>query len=753
MKASKKSNNKLIEQGPLTITWLQTTVPPLLIAACTFIIYFPSLHYDFQFDDIANIPQQFNIRHNTFSDLFFHNTRWISYWLNALYYKIGRFDPFAYRVGNVVLHITNATLIFFILLYGLSHLKRLSFFKTNAFAIALLTSLLFALHPVQTQTVSYVIQGQLEGLATLFILSMCVCLLMLARAKTLLPKIGLTFSLCILAALSCGTKEIAIIAPILLIVFDWFFLTQGDAQALKSRLLLHSAITLIMVSIYLWLLKPAFFAEIFGFQKIAVNNIGNIITHDPKTTITPYVFFISQFKVILHYLWIFIWPLGISVEYDWLVAKNLFAFDCIAPLLILLAIGALLLYLLKKDWANIAVFPLFWFFLCILPRASIIPSTELLADYKTYTASFGWLLLLAAAIIKLSLLAYQRLNLAQFFLITHRQGTIVALLLALPLGWFTIERNKVWHSGLAFWGNILQNAPGKARAYNNYGAALSQHQKFKEAIPYFQKAIDLDPNYPDPYNNIAIAYGVIGSSDHALQALKTCIKINPYYPEGYNNLALFLICNKEYTQAEHALHKALKLRPYYGKAYINLGRIYLEQNKIEKAWVYFKKACMQADLDTEDGFSLYAKTSLALNKFDDAISGFKKTLEFNPKNPDTLFNLGNAYYLHGQQDAAIVIYKQLVIIEPHQMRGWFNLAEAYFSRKETTKALDCFLKAASQKKDLPQLYLRIARCYEQLNQPLQARKELIDLLKLPQLPEKIKITATQTLAQLERESN
>src|SRR5205823_4482593 len=120
---------------------------------------------------------------------------------------------------------------------------------------------------------------------------------------------------------------------------------------------------------------------------------------NPKDTITPWIFFISQFKVILHYLVMFLWPFNISVEYDWVLAKGFFAFDCLVPLTILLAIAAALFYRLRKNSADLLSFALLWFFVSIAPRSSIIPSPELLVDYKTYTASFGWLLFLAIVVV------------------------------------------------------------------------------------------------------------------------------------------------------------------------------------------------------------------------------------------------------------------------------------------------------------------------------------------------------------------
>src|SRR5437867_11803794 len=85
------------EQAKATLLSRWYLISPILLCAITALFYYPSLHYSFQFDDIANITKHFNIRHHSFWSLFFHSSRWISYWLNAIHYQIGKFDPFSYR--------------------------------------------------------------------------------------------------------------------------------------------------------------------------------------------------------------------------------------------------------------------------------------------------------------------------------------------------------------------------------------------------------------------------------------------------------------------------------------------------------------------------------------------------------------------------------------------------------------------------------------------------------------------------------
>lgn len=723
-------------------SWYYFFVPPCILSILTILVYYPSLHYDFQFDDIANIIKHYDIRHYSFRNLFFSGSRWISYWLNSIHYKIGRFDPFSYRVGNVLIHTTNGLLIFFVLAYALSKLKKQSFFSRNAIPIAMLTSLLFLLHPVQTQTISYVIQGQLEGMAMLFILSMALCFLLANHTHSRALKYLLTACFFCLAAFSCGTKEIAIISPLLIGIIDWFFVAQGDWKSLRSRLWFYAIFVTITTGIYLYFLKPKFFTDILGLKLVAKNNIGNVITHEPSAKITPFLFFISQFKVILHYLGIFIWPFNMSVEYDWVLTKSILAPDCLFPLLALIGLGFLIIKLLQQDIVHPLAFSAFWFFACIAPRSSIIPSPELLVDYKTYAASLGMYFFLAIVILKIAHIFSKFIPRKVDTHIFPFGNYLALLLLVAPLWFITTQRNTVWRSGLDFWGNILKNAPGKARAYNNYGVELSQQQKkFKESIPYFKQAIAMDSNYPDPHNNIAVSYAQIGETDLAIDALKTGLQINPYYPEGYNNLAAFFLQKKDYDHAEKTLLTAIRLRPTYGKAYFNLGRVYLEMGEKEKSLNAFKKACTQADLDNDFGFAAYGRACLMMQCYDEAIIAFKKVIALNPQYPDITFNLANAHFLSKNYEHAIQLYKQILASHPEDSRVWFNLGETHYARNEYQIALDCFSKIKNIMPQLPQVGIKIAMCHEKLGDRKNAAEAIKTVLTLKTLPEKIKETA------------
>lgn len=750
-KFSKKGNSmKKMRKGavaskPEIHHLLYSYIPPFILSLIGYLFYKSSLHYGFQFDDLANITKLYSIRNSTFSQLFFQGPRWISYWLNTLHYQIGKFNPFSYRLFNVMSHTTTSIIIFYLFYSALLGLKKRSFFSENAFLIAICSAVLFLLHPVQTQTVSYVIQGQLEGLAGFFIVSITLCFYFAYHAHQNFLQKGLLFLVFVLGAFSCGTKEIAIMSPFLLFVFDWFFVAQGDIQSIKNRKLFYCLYSIMIFSIYLYFLKPKFFIDVLGLKIEARNNIGNVLTENPTDKILPLHYFISQFKVILHYLFIFIWPFNISVEYDWKLVKSFFSLDCFVPFLLLCGVFGILLRTLQQQSAHVGTFGLIWFFVSIAPRSSFIPSSELLTDYKTYTGSIGITFMLAVGIVKLGTLLFDYVRGKNLFLVRREFDVLFLFIFLLPLGYFTHERNKVWSSGKNFWANIIANAPGKARAYNNYGVALSEEGFYKESIPYYQKAIEMDNRYPDPLNNIAVAYSFIGNLDKAIEALRRSIIIAPMYPEAYNNLASFLISKKEYDQAEKSLHYALQLRPYYGKAYFNLGKIHLFRDDLEKAYECFKSACTRADLDNETGFQLYGQISMKLQKYADAAFAYNKLVELKPTK-ENLFNSAQAFFLNNNFDQCIMAYKKLLNISPNEQNAWYNLGETYIRVNNPQQALSAFQKAKSLGNSVPNLPLRLAYCHKLLNNIVESEKILNDVLQQPSIPEQFKLVARNELA-------
>jgi tetratricopeptide (TPR) repeat protein len=752
-KTSEKPPTRItVDQVRPKISFWHKIIPPTILGAITTAFYYPSLKYPFQFDDLANITKKFDIRFSDPLSNWWRNRRWIGEWLNRFNFDIGRFEPYYYRLTNLAMHILTGVLVFFLILEGCSRLKKNSFFSRHAFSIAFTTSALFMLHPVQTQAVSYVIQARLEGLATLFVVATLLLILKAFQSKNLILRYVLATLAIGVGFISCGTKEIAIVSPFLAILLDWFFLAEQEWTSFRSRIWFHAIFSFVIFATFVHYLSPKFISDIAKLKMTTANNRGNVLTQHAHDSIKPLAFLISEFKVILHYLWIFVWPFGISVEYDWKLSESFFAPDSFFPFLILAVLCALAIYSLVKNRYAFFGFGLLWFFVAIAPRSTIIPSPELICDYKTYLSSIGWLFILSTCLVTTMLYIMKAIKSIPTWIHEPVPQAAIAMLLIFPLGYGTMNRNTVWSSSVAFWDDIVKKAPLKARGHNNLGVALSEENKFEEAIPHYLEAIRLDRYYSDPWSNLAVAYSVKNQLDKAISALRQAIKIFPNYPEAYNNLGTLMIRKKKYDAAEKILKMAIKIRPYYGKAFYNLGRLYIDKGEMEKAWESFKKAT-EGDLDTQAGFYTFGQISLKLKKFDWAAKAFEAALQRGgnapgPQQTKMIFNLANSYYMCKQYNKAEKFFDYLLKITPNDHRALYNFGETLYSNKKYERACKMFERVVNPPFNLVQANLRYANCLEKLKRFDEAKNALQKMASCTKLPNNLRETARQEIGRI-----
>jgi protein O-mannosyl-transferase len=820
IKKEKVNNNKLQKNQPKDVAptysiW-EKLLPPAVLSILTIIFYYPSLHNPFQFDDIAHITKKFHIRHYQ-SWRWSHvlSPRWFADWLNKVNYKIGKFDPFSYRVVDLIIHILAGVVLFYLILTICTHIKKSKFVRNNALLISSLTTALFLLHPVQTQLVSYVIQSRLEGLATLFILTTLLFFVKIVQSKNIISKIIFTILMAAFALLSSSTKEIVVVVPFLAIALDWFLLSEQSWKTFKNRFWIYIIFAITIFGSFIYFKSWAWIKKIFSFNSAVLNNRGNILTKKHTDLITPGTYFISEFKVILHYLLIFIWPINMSVEYDWKLVDGFFAPDAFFPFLILSAIVIFIIRNIVKKQYPFLTFGLVWFLIAIAPRSSIIPSAELICDYKTYLSSVGWLFAIAIgithiinyiadffknhdlksifnksfiAIFSLIIIFYTTIasiliwkmpqsmqafgvffflvpatfayflyfmikNQKQPQLYAQTNKILFSIMFLLPIGYGALERNKVFETNEAYWDDIVKKAPLKARGHNNLGVAKAEAHKWDEAIRCYKEAIRLDSiAYPDPWSNLAVAYSTKNQIDMAIMALKKAIQIFPHYPEAYNNLGAFYLQKKDLAGAEHCFNLALKLRPYYGKAFMNLGRLYLEKKENDKAYESFVKAT-KGDLDNEMGFRALGEACIKIQKFPEAIEAFNKAISMGARQTQTYFNLANAYFMTGGYQNAAKIYGQLAQSDQKNPLYLYNLGETLFRLGNTMGALEAFNKSKSLPNSLAQTHFRIVNCLEKLGKLADAKKYLNSIINIKNAPEWFATTAQNELKRIETLSN
>lgn len=693
---------------------------PFLLSFLTFLCYYPSLAYGFIFDDLPTIVEYFHIR--TFNPIgqLFSNSRWVSRLLNQFTYRYWQTNPVAYRVIDLFIHISIGVMIFFVVLKTFSTLTKNNWLKKNVYWIATLASAFFLLHPAQTQTATYITQMRLEGLVVFFTFGVLLSFIYAVKTHHQTYRIILYLLSFVIAAFGVGTKEGYVVLPALLALFDWFFLAEGDWNVFKKRLPIHAFYVFIVFALlaYFGIFKIHYISTVATTP--LANNRGNILTSSAKEKITLPLYFISQFKIILHYMSIFLWPSKIAFDYGMRLSRSLFDFDVFAPLLALLLMIGGALFLLKKKSTHVVSFCLAWFLITIAPRASIFPSTELVCDYKTYLSSFGALLLLALACV------YLVQKLIEALAIQKQEACKLAVtcLLIIGSGLATKTRNLVWSSELLFWEDAVKKAP-KARGYNNLGTSLLQKGRRAEAIEAFNTAIKLDDFYAEPHINLGVVLHRTGNKNEAFAHYKRAVEIGEMHPELFLNFGLLHTDLKNFTAAEICFKTALQIKPYYTKAYTALGQLYQFQNKYEEAKNCFEKA-LQGNNPGREELYLYATVQNQLGNHDQAIAYFEK-VDKNYQN--TAFLLGCCYYEKRNYVQAVENFGIACKNRPQDTALCYNYAQALINIRCFDQALPYFEKCRDdQTVEYPYAPLHIAKCLLEIGKKNEAQSELQKLV-------------------------
>lgn len=708
------------------ISYLYWFLPPVLLSLFTFLVYWPTLRYAFVFDDFPTIIEYIHAR--TFSpwNVFFRCSRWLSRILNQYTFSRWQDNPFAYRIFDVILHIVIGVMIFAFVAKLLSNVKKNVFLQQYAYPLAILVSGLFLLHPVQTQTATYITQMRLEGLVVFFVFAVLLSYLYATRATSIAAKwvlYGLTF---VLAAFATGTKEIIITLPVLVVLVDWFFIAEGDWQDFKTRLWVHGGLTFIVV----WFLSHYGAAQVKNIVAAATtpvhNNRGNTITAQPTEFITTGVFFISQFKVILHYLGIFFWPFGLCFDYGYKLARGFWEFDVIVPLITLCTLIGGSVYLFIKNQTNIVSFAFAWFFLTMLPRTSIFPGTELICDYKTYIASFGVLFLIAVGLLHAAIFLFNAAKRLYGYNFAFVHYALAVTLFIGMLGGATKMRNDVWCTEESFWKDVIDKNPQDARAWNNYAVALNIKGDEPNAIKSFEQAITVDGLYAEPHINLATIYHMHGARDKAYAHYTRALEIGEAHPELFNNLGMFHREEGGLAQAEHCFREAVTIRPSFSRAWKNLGDLYMQTNKVAQAEDCYNHA-LQGDAVDDELVYIHSVANCALGRPDKALANLEQLAAKNYR--DAAFYLGSAYFGMRRYADACKHLKVMYEKQPNVNAYAYNYALALLNVGRSAEALPLFDQCRKNEQEHPYAGLHYGRCLFETGKKEEAKKQLTALLR------------------------
>jgi tetratricopeptide (TPR) repeat protein len=585
---------------------------PILVFLLTFFAYSNTFYGEFQFDDDVAILFKEQIRNpskffqiNPFHSLT-HGGRPVTDFTFALNYYFGGINVLGYHIFNFIIHILNGVLVYYFVLLTMQSSRLSISYHGRAQFIALLTSGIFLLHPIQTEAISYISQ-RYESLASLFYLLSLVAYikarLMQQSAISyqqsaphpslpleggglgkgwMLPATRYTlYALSVVSGiLALGSKEIAITLPVVILVYDFYFLFTphpsplpqtplspplmggvGEGEGLKGMPYLRRAA---VPGIFILLSMIAGIFILIGFS-------GGIDAGFSVKAFTPWEYLMTQFRVITKYIGLLFLPVNQNLDYDFRVSRSLFEADTFLSLIFLLAliITAILLF---KRW-RVGSFFILWFFIILSPTSSIIPIVDLIFEHRVYLASTGIFVVVSDVLSRLILsknppippllknppippllknppippllknppippllkggeggllTPNSKLHATRYTLYATRYPLfLVVIILLFILSGATFQRNKVWQTKLSLWEDAARKSPMKSRVHNNLGNCYMLLGRHFDAIEEYKKAIALDKNNVEAYYNLGINLEKIGLLNQAVYYYDIFYKIAP----------------------------------------------------------------------------------------------------------------------------------------------------------------------------------------------------------------------------------
>jgi protein O-mannosyl-transferase len=579
----RKTNRKCFINALLT----RESLLLLLLAVCTFLLYSRSIKGPFVFDDIVNIQENPQIR---LTDLTLYEMvnagfkspcphRPVANMSFALNYYFNRYDTAGYHFINILMHILTGLILFYLIKVTLELLnaQNLKFhFKTNIppdtdkaetynitnlsistsarpfssgsnelLFLSFFATFIWLVHPIQTQTVSYIVQ-RMNGMAAMFYI---LSLLLYIKARLSNPKSKklVLFSGCIISgALSLGSKEIAATLPFFIFLYEWYFFQSLSFKWLKQN------------SVYLICLLSAGIFVLFFY--LGGHPIERILSSYRYRDFTLYQRVLTEYRVVMYYISLIIFPhpTRLNLLHDFTLSYSFM--DPPTTLLSIIAIiGAVAAAIWVAKRERLLSFCILWFIGNLVIESSII-NLEIIFEHRLYLPSMFVVLLFVTVVYR--------------FAGSKRIGGILLLAVAITFSVWTYQRNMVWGNDLILWKDCIKKSPNKPRQYYNLGVVLARNGNLDGAIKQYRTALKFKPDYIAVYYNLGNAYALKGDAEYAIYNYRKALQLEPDLFKSYYNIAKILFNQGKIGEAIQNYQKALTINNKAPQTLYNLSWIY-----------------------------------------------------------------------------------------------------------------------------------------------------------------------------------
>ncbi len=657
--------------GRKGVRHLLLILPILLVIG----IYQASVHGPFILDDVSNIAENEHIMLRELSlqglwDAGFKSVcsrRPLANISFALNYYFHGFDVSGYHLVNILIHLVSGILLYLFLTATIDIIRRRSGEavlpgESGSFVAAFLAAAVWMVHPLHTESVSYIVQ-RMASMSGMFYI-MCILMYVWGRStRKPVLKWGLYAGCIASGAMSAASKEIAATLPFFILLYEWYFFRNLDREWIKRVMRVTIPVIGIAAVIFLVFYGSRFVDYVLSGYAYREFTLGQRV--------------LTEFRVVIHYisLLIFPHPSRLNLDYDFFISHSLFN-----PATTLFSAGAIVFLIASAVWVarrdRLLSFAILWFFGNLVIESTVF-GLELVFEHRTYLPS-----MLIIPVIVFSVLRYIR-----------PQWAALALLCAsiAVLSFWTYERNELWADDELLWQDCVRKSPGKPRAYNNYGHALARKGRHEEAISEYFKALDFqEKRYAiEAHGNLGISYLKLGMPDEAIKHLSVVQEMSPndaksryYLGEAYEKKGM-------YEQAAEHYQHALEVNPRMLAAHYRLAEVLGEQGLFHKAAGQYRKV-IHADPGNPVHYLRLGNLLGRAGMYRDAIENYHEALRLEPNLPEAETSLGAALFHEGYTDDAILHFHKALKVDHDHLQARYNLGIAFIEQGRLIEAMEQF---------------------------------------------------------------
>jgi len=675
---------------------------PILLVIITLVVYSSSLKNDFiyNWDDSGYILKNEVIHEITaenintiFTSFYFHNYHPLTTMTYAIEYAIVGESPFLYHLNNVILHLLNVLLVFWMILL----------LKPKKYDWAAIVALLFAIHPMHVESVAWISERKDVLYAFFYLGSIISYLYYKTKGKQLKYYI---YSI-VLFLLSCMSKSMAVTLPLVLILIDFYV----EKEAFNFKIFIKKIWSFGIQKIMFFIISIGFGIAAVYSQDTAIQNLAPILGPYERISILSYTFLLYLVKVFT--------PIQLSAMYPYpLKTAGLLPLKyLIAPLGVMILI--VVLFIFRKKIKNI-IWGVLFFLLTISIVIQFVPvGGVILSERYTYLPYIGFFFLIASF--------YDKIRFDTSFVLYKSRKFFVAILFVF-LSWFayaSYDRISYWEDGDILFTDVIEKYPNLPFAYSNRGYLYFDHyamNTFKEvnqqqfniymdkALADYNQAIVLDSTFLDAVVNRGVLlynYGQVINNPEmykmSLRDFNTALRL-----EGNNKDALLGRANTLSTlgQYEEALpdynayillfeNPERRKGDWEAKAYLWRGTAYYKIGEFDKALIDFETATgLLADY-----WETYYWIGLIYQQkedFNTAITYFNQSLTMNPEHSESYSWRGLAKYNIKDYQGSIQDYTLAIQYNPNDVAAYINRSLSYNELgmyKEALNDLDILIQS------------------------------------------------------------